>query len=149
MANNKGKDSTRDRVIKALDLKATGKGKKPFYKSVRFGYDSFEAIDSVLAVISKGSDGKVGFNDVFEKICTVYTNTVPEREEKLKDLDKKIAEKERQIAEKEKQLEKISKTISETQMIAYDVENINRNIKSLNKRIASVVGKEEETTSKE
>ena len=96
MANSE--ETLNDRVIKRLSLKAEGNGKKPFFKSVRFGYDVFAAIDAV-----EGDS----FNEVFANICDDYIRTIPELGLKAKELDKKIEDK-------QKQLDKLDKTIGVT-----------------------------------
>lgn len=105
-----------DRVIERLNLKSEGNGKKPFYKSVRFGYDVFKAIDSV-----EGDS----FNEVFNNICTTFIDTIPEREAKVKELDRKIKEK-------QKLLEKLDKTLRDMQWLSDGVVTLQSQLKRVN-----------------
>lgn len=113
-----------DRVIKRLNLKVQGKGKgrKQFFKSVRFGYDIFEAIDSV-----EGNS----FNEVFQNICIDYIKTIPERKAKVEQLDN-------QIEKKKKQLEEVEQTLGKLQGLTYEVKKLHNQFNYVNEIIKSL-----------
>lgn len=132
MNSNNKQQELNERILERFSLKADGNGSKPFYKSIRFGYEIFEALDSVMDVTEIKKDGKSSFNEAFENICIDYIRTIPEREAKVKELDRKIKEK-------QKQLEKLDKALRDVQWLSDGVESLQNQLKRVNSVAESLI----------
>lgn len=106
---------------------------KEHIRSLRYSEEVRQIVESIdLGKDAKIYDGKVSFNDQFEKLCLDYRNTIPERERALKEINKKIAEQ-------QKKLDKLNGKLRQSNELDYGIESLKEKIKSVNKQVDSIL----------